>query len=362
MTEKNHLKFMQFALEQAALGRGQTFPNPMVGAVIVKANKVIATGFHKVCGGEHAEAIALKKAGSKARGATLYVTLEPCFHHGRTPPCVEAVLRSGVKEVVIAMTDPNPLTKGKSIRLLKKQGLKVVTGILKDEAEKLNEAFIKSIVKKIPFAVAKSAQTLDGKIATRRNDSKWITSKKTREYARKRRDEFDAIMVGSNTVAVDDPGLNGHASLPVKIVVDTTLKIKPTAKLLKMGSVIIATTLQASKSKISLLRKRGIHILVCPLKQERINLKHLFKELAKIEIRCILVEGGATLIGALLREDLIDKMQIYIAPKILGDCRAKGSVNGFKLNKISQSLQLKDVSFNCLGEDYLVEGYVYRNR
>ncbi|MBF0479256.1 MAG: bifunctional diaminohydroxyphosphoribosylaminopyrimidine deaminase/5-amino-6-(5-phosphoribosylamino)uracil reductase RibD [Candidatus Omnitrophica bacterium] len=357
--------FMQRALELALQGKGYTSPNPMVGAVIVKNNKVIAEGFHARCGEDHAETAALKKCkGNVAKGATLYVNLEPCFHEGRTPPCVDAVIAAGIKEVVIAMKDPNPLTNGKSIRKLNNAGITTRVGILGDQAGRLNEAFVKFIKEGMPFVVAKVAQTIDGKIATTARDSMWITSEKTREMSRTVRAEFDAILVGVNTMMVDDPRLEPQDAKKVlkKIIVDTRLRVPLISKIFKKPEqCIVATTNKAALSQISLLKHKGIEVIVCPVRNNKVDLKWLFKELAKENITSILIEGGSEVIGSALKEGLVDKMHIYIAPKIVGDQKALSSVTGMNISKIEEALQLKDLQVLYFHPDIRIEGYVLRN-
>ena len=357
---------MQRALELAKRGVGKTSPNPMVGAVIVKNKRIIAEGWHPYCGADHAEMIALKKAGDKARGARLYLTLEPCHHFGLTPPCVDAVIKSGVREVVIAMKDPNPLTNGKSIAKLKRAGIKVSVGLLEKEVRRLNEAFIKYIMTKMPFVVAKTAQTLDGKIATATGDSQWITSEETRAFAHLMRDEFDAICVGINTVLRDDPELNGvKKKILKKIVIDSQLRTPLSARFLKkryLGQCIMATTKDASPKKIKDFKKRGIYVLICPKTKAGVDLKWLFKELAKIKIMSILIEGGATVIGSALKVNLVDKMHIYLAPKILGDQNALSSIQGLNIKKIHQTINFSELTVKKSHQDILITGYVHRHR
>lgn len=365
-----HKKYIQQAYKLALKGKGLTSPNPMVGAVVVKAGKVIATGWHKRCGADHAEVDALKKIGDKARGATLHVTLEPCTHHGRTPACTDAIIKAGIKKVVIGVLDPNPVNDGKSVKILQKAGIQVEAGFLKSELAEMNEAFNKYITKKMPFVTAKCAQTLDGKIATSTGDSKWITSDQTRDYARRRRHNFDAIMVGINTVLADNPQLN-----PVprkqnfkKIVVDSTLKTSLKAQLFvgtKPSNIIIATTKKASKSKIKQFTKKGVQILIAPSKgkHSHVDLRWLMKDLGKKEISNLLIEGGGRLIGRALKDGLVDKLNIYIAPKIIGDQNAISSIAGLNITKIDRALKLKDIRIEKLGEEFLLEAsIVYGHR
>jgi diaminohydroxyphosphoribosylaminopyrimidine deaminase/5-amino-6-(5-phosphoribosylamino)uracil reductase len=357
--------YMKMVLSLAQKALGATSPNPMVGALVVKNGKILATGYHHYCGGDHAEIDALKKVRFKASGATLYINLEPCHHCGRTPPCVDKIIESGIKEVVIAMKDPNPLTNGKSIRKLQSKGIRVRVGILEKEAEQLNEVFIKYIKTGMPFIVAKSAQTLDGKIATQTGDSKWITSEATRQYARQRRDQFDAILVGINTVLKDNPKLSGIKKNIKKIILDSNLKLSLGAILFKntkSSQCIVATTKKAPLRKINEFKKRGVEVMICPSQGTGINLKWLVKELAKKEIASILIEGGAQTIGSALKDQLVDKMHIYIAPKILGDVKAKNSIEGINIKQIDQTIKLSNLSVTHIGEDLFLEGYVYRHR
>lgn len=364
--EMNDQTYMQRALDLALQAKGQTSPNPMVGCVIVKNNQVIAQGWHKKAGFDHAEVVALKKAKDKARGATMYVTLEPCAHFGRTPPCVKRIIESGIKEVVIAMKDPNPLVSGRSIAQLKKSGIRINVGLFESQARELNEVFIKYITQSMPFVVGKIAQTLDGKIATSTGHSQWITSEKTRQFSRYLRDEFDAILVGINTVIKDNPQLTGLRKDKTlrKIILDPTLRISPQAKLFQNISpehCIMATTTQAPINKVNLFRKKGSHVLICPKKQGKIDLRWLFKELAKKEITSILIEGGARTIGEALKQNVIDKMHIYMAPKILGDEKALSSVVGLNIKDVNRSFRLQHMHYYNIGEDVFLTGYVHGN-
>ena len=359
-------QWMRQAMNLALKARGKTSPNPMVGAVIVRNNRLLAQGWHKRCGADHAEVMALKalkKSRRSAKGAKFYVTLEPCFHYGRTPPCIDAIMRSGIKEVIIGMRDPNPRTNGQSIAQLRRSGIKVRVGILEPELKAMNEMFIKYITTGLPFVVAKCAQTLDGKVATERGASKWITSNETRDYARGLRDQFDAILVGINTVLKDDPSLKARSNTKQikKIVVDSSLKIPLRARLFNQTSpaqCFIATTSKASRRKLNIFQKKGINVIICPQQQGRIHLKWLFKELAKRGITNILIEGGPTIVGDALKAGLVDKMHIYIAPKIFGDQTALDAVNGFKIKDVHRAIQLKGMEFNKIGKDIFIQGYV----
>ncbi len=358
-------EYMRRALVLAARAKGRTSPNPMVGAVVVKSGKIIAEGWHIRCGTDHAEVVALRKSGRRARGAKLYVNLEPCCHYGRTPPCVDRIIDSGIEEVIIAMKDPNPLVNGKSIRILRKAGIVTKVGILRKEAEELNEAFIKYIKEKMPFVVAKCAQSLDGKIATATGMSKWITSEKTRLFSRKKRDEFDAILVGINTVIKDNPILSGAKRYDIKrIIVDTNLRIPLNSRILKepiCKYCIIATTSKAPSNKIEQLRKKGITVIVSHEGGVGVDLAWLFRKIASLGIINILIEGGAKVIGSALRYGLVDKMHIYIAPKIIGSQYALSSVDGLDTRDVNKAVRLKGLDLTRIGDDIFISGYVFRN-
>lgn len=357
-------KYINQTFSLARRGISTVSPNPMVGAIIVKANKVLATGWHRKFGLAHAEVEALKKAGAKAKGATLYVNLEPCYHYGKTPPCVDAIIQSGIKRVVIAQKDPNSLTNGKSIKKLKKSGIAVSVGVLNLQAIALNEAFNKYIATQKPFIVAKIAQTIDGKIACTNGQSKWITSKATRSFAKSKRSGFDAIVCGINTILKDDPVLNPDKGKEryAKIIVDSTLRIPRNARVFsdrKRYPCLVATTDKASKEKIKQLNeKEGIEVIVVKQKDGKVSLKALLKILAKKEFASILIEGGAHLIGSALKEDLVDKMNIYISPKIVGDQSALSSIIGLNTLNINRSLSLKKLKVASIGADIFVEGYL----
>ncbi len=360
-----HQEYMQQALNLAKKAKGKTSPNPIVGCVVVKAGRVIGEGYHRRAGLDHAEIVALKKCGAKARGATLYVTLEPCFHVGRTPPCVKALIASGVKKVYIGIKDPNPLTGGKSIALLRRSGVEVSVGLLKAEIERANEDFISYITKRRPFIAIKSAQTLDGKIATRSGESKWITSQATRQKAYRIRDQYDAILVGVNTVLKDNPRLNGFNKKRVikKIILDSSLKTSLPANLFKGSyeSCYVAVTKKASQRKIKAFISKGVHVIVCPSHKDGVDIKWLLKDLAKKEIMSILVEGGAKVCGAMLKSKCVDKMYTYIAPKIIGDHQALSSIDGNNISKLVNAFDVTTDSIETIGKDVLITSYVYRN-
>jgi len=364
MMKKNQEYFMELAMKLAAKAKGKTLPNPMVGALVVKNSRIIGRGYHEKAGSPHAEVIALGKAGKSAEGATLYVTLEPCAHFGRTPPCVSRILKSKVKEVIVGMVDPNPLMNGRSIEILKQNNIKVKTGLLEEKLKKLNEAFIKYITKRMPYVTVKVGQSLDGKIATKSGDSKWITSDKSRAYAHKLRQNYDAIMVGVNTVLRDNPTLNVWFSKrqPLKIVVDSQLSTPADANIFLKNSRVVIVTLPVKQGQETENRKilaQKAKILEVKEKAGQINLKDMMKKLAQsLEVSNILVEGGGTLIGSLFDEGLIDKMLFFISPKIIGGKEAISSVMGKGVSRIDNAVKLKDIKLKRIGEEILIEGNV----
>ncbi|MCM8797437.1 MAG: bifunctional diaminohydroxyphosphoribosylaminopyrimidine deaminase/5-amino-6-(5-phosphoribosylamino)uracil reductase RibD [Candidatus Omnitrophica bacterium] len=361
--KREHRYFMDIAMRLALKAKGLTSPNPLVGAVVVKKGKIIGKGYHRKAGLPHAEVVALEEAGIQARGATLYVTLEPCAHFGRTPPCVEKIVASEIKEVVAGMIDPNPLNNGKGLDILRRSGIKVEVGVLEDELRRMNEAFIKYITKKEPFVTCKIAESLDGKIATRTGDSKWITSDKSRAYAHRMRRYYDAVMVGVNTILRDNPRLDAWFSKkqPVKIVVDSQLSTTQDANIFSNAAPVIIVTLpsapgQETENKKILSQKAKI--LEVREKAGQINLKDMLKKLAAMEITNILVEGGGTLNGSLFDEDLVDKVIFFIAPKIIGGKDGISAVMGRGVARVDRALKLKDISLRRIGEDLMIEGYV----
>lgn len=355
--------FMQKALCLALKAKGRTFPNPLVGALVVKSGKIIGKGYHRKAGLAHAEVEAIEDAGKKAMGASLYVTLEPCTHYGRTPPCVDKILEAGIKKVFIGMLDPNPLNNGKGIKLLQEHGIEVSVGFLEGALRKINQPFIKYITKKMPYISVKVGQSLDGKIATRSGDSRWITSDKTREFSHRLRNEYDAIMAGVNTVIRDNPILLSSAADKqfTRIIVDSHLSTPADAQIFqKPGPVIIATvkeTLGQEMENKALLSQKA-KILEVKENNGQVNLYDLLRKLARLEITNILVEGGGTLIGSLFDFNLVDKVLFFIAPKIIGGKDAISSVMGRGVLRVDKAVRLKEVELSRIGEDFLVEGIV----
>ena len=360
------VQYMKRALELAIQGSGYTNPNPLVGAVIVKNDRIIGEGFHKHYGSHHAEINAFLNAREDVTGATMYVTLEPCSHYGKTPPCAQAIVDKGIKKVIIGMRDPNPLVSGKGIEILKDSGIEVVTGVLEDEGMKLNEIFLKYITTKLPFVIMKTAMTLDGKIATRINASKWVTGEFSRKYVHELRHRVAGIMVGIGTVLADDPSLttrfeDGIGNDPIRIIVDSSAKISMEAKVLNLESsakTIIAVTEKADNIKLKLLEEKGAVIIVIPSKNGRVDLKLLMKELGERNIDSILLEGGSELNYSSLEEGIIDKVYSFIAPKIIGGNTAKTPVGGYGKAFMEEAFELEDINIHRFGEDIMVEAYV----
>lgn len=360
---KNHEYYMELAIELALKGKGKTSPNPMVGAVVVKNGRIIGRGFHEGPGLAHAEIVALNQAQEKAKGASLYVTLEPCTHFGKTPPCVDRIIKSQVKEVIVGMIDPNPLNNGRGIQILKEHKIKVSVGVLEKKLKKLNEVFTKYISRHMPFVTVKIAQSLDGKIATKNGDSKWITSDNSRELAHRLRANYDAIVVGVNTVLRDNPTLNTWFSKkhPKKIIIDSQLSTPASANIFSQASEVIIVTLATKPGQETENRKTlslKAKILEVKEKAGQINLKDMLKKIASAGINNILVEGGGTLVGSLFDENLVDKILFFISPKIIGGKDAISSVMGQGVTRIDRAFKLKEIKLKVIGEDFLFEAYV----
>ncbi len=362
-------KYMAMALRLAAKAKGRTSPNPMVGAVVVKNGAVIARGYHKKAGEFHAEAVALRRAGTAAKGATLYVTLEPCSHtNKRTPPCTPLVVRSGVKRVVVAMIDPNPLVSGSGLKTLKKSGVAVVPGVLEAEARKLNEAFIKHITTGMPFVTLKVAQTLDGKTATASGESKWITGEQARMEGHRLRDGSDAILVGINTVLKDNPSLTTRIPKgrdPVRVIVDSTLRIPVNAKVITRKSpagTIVATLATVREAKIKKLRHAGAEVLIVKDRGGRVDLRDLMKKLGSRGIMSVLIEGGAEVHASAIESGIADKIVAFIAPMLMTGRDSLCSIGGISPARLSQAVRLHNVSMRSIDRDFVVEGYLRKNR
>jgi len=353
---------MRRVLRLAEKGWGRTSPNPLVGAVLVKNGNVVGQGYHAKAGEAHAEIVALQQAKEEARGAVLYLNLEPCSHYGKTPPCAPQVIQSNVKRVVIGMEDPNPLVNGKGVEILRRAGLEVDVGVLKKECQRLNEAFSKFILRKEPFVILKAAATLDGRMATRNGDSKWISGEASRHLVHRWRDRVDGVLVGIGTVLKDDPMLTARIRKgrdPYRIVLDSRLKIPEEAKVIgtSPSKTIIVSTEKAPKDKIEKLEQKGVQILILDSKEGKINLKSCLSKLGEIGMMSLMVEGGSQVNGSFLDEGLIDKLFLFLSPKIMGDPQALGIFGGKGVSSIQEAIALKEIKTRKMGEDILIESY-----
>jgi diaminohydroxyphosphoribosylaminopyrimidine deaminase/5-amino-6-(5-phosphoribosylamino)uracil reductase len=354
-------KYMRLALGLAKKARGRTFPNPLVGAVVVKNGEIVGRGYHKKAGGPHAEIFALKEAGIRTRGASLFSTLEPCAHHGLTGPCVDKIIEAEIDRVYVGMVDPNPLTQGKSIRRLRESGISVRTGILEDEIRELNAPFIQAMTKKQPYVTVKIAESLDGKAATWTGESKWITNEASRRYSHNLRRFFDGIMVGINTVLKDDPRLDsakGHSSKHrlTKIIVDSSLRTPLNAKLLTTNAPVVIAAVKKNRAKEKELAKKGARVIYTRAEKGRVDLKDFLKKLHSLNVRSILVEGGSELIGSFLDKRLAQEALVFISPKIIGGHRALTAVRGQGVRSLDKAIHLKRASIKRFKEDLFIRG------
>ncbi|TCK98814.1 diaminohydroxyphosphoribosylaminopyrimidine deaminase/5-amino-6-(5-phosphoribosylamino)uracil reductase [Natranaerovirga hydrolytica] len=359
-------KYMERAIELAQKGVGYTNPNPLVGAVIVKDNRIIGEGYHMSYGGPHAEVNALNNAIEPVEDATLYVTLEPCSHYGKTPPCAKAIVEHKIKRVVIGMIDPNPLVAGNGIKILEDNGIEVITGVLENEIKSFSEIFIKYITTKKPFCILKTAMTLDGKISTASGDYKWISNEASRKYVHRLRHRVSAIMVGIGTILNDDPRLTTRlddieGKDPVRIIIDTSCRIPLDSKVFNINSnakTIIVTTKKAPSEKISQLMEKNVEIIMTPLKEDKVDMECLMERLGQEKIDSVLIEGGSTLNYSALKSGIVDKVISVIAPKIIGGANAKTPVGGEGIQLLNDAIQLKNIKVSHLEEDIMIEGYV----
>lgn len=354
---------MKQAIRLARKGRGKTSPNPMVGAVIVKNKKVVGLGYHHAAGKAHAEALALAKAGRRAKGGTLYTNLEPCCHTDkRTPPCTEAIIKSGIRRVVSAIKDPNPMVFGRGFKALRRKGIDVLEGLCSREAEDLNAAFIKYTRSGLPFVTLKAAMTLDGRIATASGESRWISGEKARLEVDRLRRDVDAVLVGIGTVLADDPMLclrRIKGKNPLRIVIDPQLKIPLHSKLvtsISTAPTLLLTSLKAPSKKIERLQKRGIQLLMLPMQRGRISFETILNRLGKMGLMSVLIEGGAGVNGIALRSGQVDRVIFYIAPKLLCGEDALGLISGKGMKQLSSALLLENLRVRRVGEDICIEG------
>ena len=358
-------KMMKRALALARRGIGRTSPNPAVGCVIVRNGEIVGEGWHRKAETPHAEVHALRQAGDNARGADVYVTLEPCSHHGRTPPCAEALINAGVARVYAGMMDPNPLVSGRGLAMLRDAGIAVVCGVLEEECRLLNEAFVKHVTTGMPFVILKSALTLDGKTATATGDSKWITGEESRRYVHTLRSRVDAIMVGVGTVIADDPQLTCRmvrGKDPHRIVVDSRLRTPPAASLFQLDSQAktIIATVECDPVKVEAIQRFGAETLLCHELEGRVDLEDLLRKLGAAGIQSILLEGGRELVGTALRKGLVDKFLLFYAPKFIAGEDGYGLCSGRGVERMGDAFTLRNTSVRRFAEDFLVIGYPER--
>ena len=362
------MNYMGRALSLARLALGQASPNPAVGAVVIKKGTVVGQGYTQPPGSHHAEALALKQAGETARGSVMYVTLEPCSHHGRTPPCTEAIISAGIRGVHMAMLDPNPVVSGRGKDQLEKKGIKTYLGEDAEEAQEINEAYIKFITTGLPFVTAKFAISLDGKIATRRGNSRWISGPEARRYVHCLRYTSDAIMAGANTVLADDPHLTTRCSggkggtarkQPLRVIVDGEGRTPLTARVFnEPGETVLALGRAAQPKEKAAFTEAGAEILELPATEGQVDLGKLLEELGKRGITSVMVEGGGILLGSLFDQGLVDKVIAFIAPVIIGGAEAKTAVAGRGVDQVADSFRLEGMKAEKLGDDLMVSGYV----
>ncbi|MFC2102259.1 bifunctional diaminohydroxyphosphoribosylaminopyrimidine deaminase/5-amino-6-(5-phosphoribosylamino)uracil reductase RibD [Bacteroidota bacterium] len=362
---KDEIKYMKLALKLAKKGAGWVNPNPMVGAVIVKDNAIIGQGYHEHFGGPHAEVNAINSCSRSPRGATMYINLEPCVHEGKTPPCVELIVEKGIKKVVVAMKDPNPKVNGKGIDYLENHKVTVETGIMEDEALLLNETFVKFITARKPFCLYKSAMTLDGKIASATGDSRWISGASSRKLAHRLRHEYSAIMVGIGTILKDNPKLDARRSRkiskdPLKVIVDSLARISLDSNVLTNNPqlTLVAVTPMADAVKLAEIRRTGAQVVVCPEKNEQVDLEYLMLALGMMDVDSVFLEGGGTLAFSAVRDKIVDKVMLFIAPKFVGGKKAPTILEGEGIRRISDAIPFRVSTLKMFKEDIIIEGYL----
>lgn len=354
---------MQWAIKLAERGKGWVNPNPLVGAVIVKEGRIIGEGWHERYGGWHAERNAFKSCGEDPAGATMYVTLEPCCHYGKTPPCTEAVIEHRIARVVIGMKDPNPLVAGKGIALLQAAGIEVVAGVEEDKIREQNRVFLKYITTSRPWVVMKTAMTLDGKIAAYTGDSHWVTGEEARSRVQEMRSTYMGILVGSSTVLMDNPMLNcrlpKEVRQPVRMVVDSSARIPIGSKLVETAGQFptwIAHTGKAKEEDLEKLRRKGVITLLCREKEGRVDIGDFLKQVGEAGIDSVLLEGGGTLNETFIREGKVDEVYAFIAPKLVGGKESKTAVEGKGFDRMEEAVVLQQVKVEKVGEDILIRG------
>jgi diaminohydroxyphosphoribosylaminopyrimidine deaminase / 5-amino-6-(5-phosphoribosylamino)uracil reductase len=362
--------FMKMALDLASKGQGETSPNPMVGAVIVKDGNVVGKGYHPAVGKAHAEVYAIDDAGIHAENATLYVTLEPCNHHGRTPPCTEKILKAGIRRLVVAMEDPNPDVKGGGMAYLAAKGISVTRGVLRSDAQKQNEAFIKFVKKKQPFVILKCAATLDGQIATRTGDARWVTGEASRQYVHQLRHRVDAILVGMGTVRKDNPSLttrlqNSVGRNPIRIILDTHLTISAKARVVQSTSeaetwVITGkqTHVKDAAAKRERLEQAGVRLMELPIRHDRLDLRHLMPLLGQNHITSLLIEGGGAVMASAVSAGIVDKIMFFYAPKLLGGNDGVPMCSGKGAELMKGARPVTGIRVRRFDDDIMITGYM----
>ena len=355
--------YLRMALRLARKAEGRTSPNPIVGAVLVRDGRIVGAGYHRFAGGDHAEIAALKRAGRKARGATLYITLEPCSHYGRTPPCTHALIAAGIKEVIAGTRDPNPLVAGRGVRQLRRADINVRVGLLEAECRALIEPFSKYITRRLPFVTLKLAATLDGKIATVSGDARWISNVESRQWVHRLRNQVDAVLVGVETVRSDDPQLTCRipgGRNPWRVVLDSRLRIPISARILRQrgpGKTIVATTDGVSAAKASAIEALGAQVWRLPMRHYRVSWLPLLKKLARSGVVSVMIEGGASIAASALKEKIVDKIVFFYAPKILGG-DGRVMLDALGVRRMRQSIPVKDLQVRKSGGDLIVSGYL----
>ncbi|MDE2179687.1 MAG: bifunctional diaminohydroxyphosphoribosylaminopyrimidine deaminase/5-amino-6-(5-phosphoribosylamino)uracil reductase RibD [candidate division NC10 bacterium] len=357
-------RFMRRALVLAKKGRGRTSPNPMVGAVVVQGGCIVTEGFHARAGEPHAEVVALENAAGAASSADLYVTLEPCCHHGRTPPCTDRIIQAGIRRVVIPTLDPNPLVSGRGVQMLRDAGIVVELGLFSEEATRLNEAFTTFIKRRTPFVVLKAAVSLDGKIATRTGDARWISGERSRDYVHALRDQVDAVIVGIGTVRRDNPRLTTRLLKggrdPIRVIVDGRGPLPLDAQVLQPGAASrtwVAVAADAPAERIHTLERRGLTVLEAGGSHGRIRLEHLLKRLGEREVTSVMIEGGEGIFTSAIEEGIVDKFLFFAAPILIGGKTAPSLLGGVGIEEIGQALRLSRLRIEQLEDDLLIEGY-----
>ncbi len=365
MKTDQDLAFMEMAFGLAERARGRSSPNPLVGSVVVNRGTIVGHGYHREAGTPHAEILALQEAGPRSAGGTIYITMEPCVHWGRTPPCVDALIRSGLRKAVISAYDPNPLVHRKGVERLRRSRMNVVVGLLEERNAAMNEAYVKYITQKVPFVTLKAALSLDGKIACRSRDSKWISSDSTRNYVHLLRGEHDALLVGVNTLVADNPRLtvrhpNWGGKKVTRVILDSGLRTPLQSRILSTlsrGEILIFARRGASPSKAEALTKKGAEIAFLGGRGKNLGLGSVLAELGRREIASVLVEGGSQILTSFIEKKLADKIVLTLSPKLIGGREAPGFLEGEGVDRVGRALPVRKTRAFRLDEDLILEGY-----